>query len=91
MLLTLPLLYPILLNMQVDMIWMGIIIVKLLELGLITPPVGMNLFVIKATMPDTPLETIVRQVVWFVLADIVMLAILIAFPSISTFLPTLVK
>jgi tripartite ATP-independent transporter DctM subunit len=91
MLLTLPLLYPILLNMQVDMVWMGIIIVKLLELGLITPPVGMNLFVIKATMPDTPLEKIVRQVIWFVLADIVMLAILISFPSISTFLPSLVK
>jgi len=91
MLLTLPLLYPILLNMNVDLIWMGIIIVKLLELGLITPPVGMNLFVIKATMPDTPLETIVRQVIWFVLADIVMLAILIAFPSISTFLPALIK
>ncbi|WP_193174590.1 TRAP transporter large permease [Oricola nitratireducens] len=91
MLLTLPLLYPILLNMHVDLIWMGIIVVKLLELGLITPPVGMNLFVIKATMPDTPLEKIVRQVVWFVMADIVMLAILIAFPSISTFLPALVK
>jgi C4-dicarboxylate transporter DctM subunit len=91
MLLTLPLIYPILLNMNVDLIWMGIIVVKLLELGLITPPVGMNLFVIKATMPDTPLETIVRQVIWFVLADIVMLAILIAFPSISTFLPALVK
>jgi TRAP-type C4-dicarboxylate transport system permease large subunit len=65
--------------------------VKLLELGLITPPVGMNLFVIKATMPDTPLEAIVRQVMWFVLADLVMLAILIAFPAISTFLPSLLK
>lgn len=91
MLLTLPLLYPILGTMQVDMVWMGIIIVKLLELGLITPPVGMNLFVIKATMPNTPLEQIVRQVIWFVVADVVLLAILIAFPSISTFLPSLVK
>lgn len=91
MLLTLPLLYPILLSMQIDMIWMGIIVVKLLELGLITPPVGMNLFVIKATMPDTPLEAIVRQVFWFILADLVMLAILIAFPAISTFLPSLLK
>ena len=91
MLLTLPLLFPILLEMQIDMVWMGIIVVKLLELGLITPPVGMNLFVIKATMPTTPLETIVRQVVWFILADIVMLSILIAFPAISTFLPSLLK
>lgn len=91
MLLTLPLLYPILLDMQVDMVWMGIIVVKLLELGLITPPVGMNLFVIKSTMPDTPLEQIVRQVIWFVMADLVMLAILISFPSISTLLPSLLK
>jgi C4-dicarboxylate transporter DctM subunit len=91
MLLTLPLLFPILLDMNVDMVWMGIIVVKLLELGLITPPVGMNLFVIKSTMPDTPLEQIVRQVVWFVLADIVMLAILITFPTISTLLPSLLK
>lgn len=91
MLLTLPLLYPILLDMQVDMVWMGIIVVKLLELGLITPPVGMNLFVIKSTMPDTPLEKIVQQVIWFVLADLVMLAILIGFPSISTLLPSLLK
>ncbi|KJS20958.1 MAG: C4-dicarboxylate ABC transporter [Hoeflea sp. BRH_c9] len=91
MLLTLPLLYPILLNLNVDMIWMGIIVVKLLELGLITPPVGMNLFVIKSAMPDTPLEQIIKQVIWFVLADLVMLSLLIAFPAISTFLPSLLK
>tara|TARA_R110000751_G_scaffold8822_2_gene33969 strand:+ start:47015 stop:48340 length:1326 start_codon:yes stop_codon:yes gene_type:complete len=91
MLLTLPLLYPILLDLNVDMVWMGIIVVKLLELGLITPPVGMNLFVIKSTMPNTPLEHIIRQVIWFVIADLVMLAILIAFPPISTFLPSLLK
>ena len=91
MLLTLPLLFPILKSLGIDMIWMGIIVVKLLELSLITPPVGMNLFVIKSSMPDTPLEQIIRQVIWFVLADLVTLTLLIGFPVLSTFLPTLLR
>lgn len=91
MLLTLPLLYPILKSLGIDMIWMGIIIVKLLELGLITPPVGMNLFVIKSSMPNTPIERIFRQILWFVLADLVMLSLLIGFPVLSTFLPSLLR
>ena len=91
MLLTLPLLLPIMQKMQIDLIWMGILIVKYLELAMITPPVGMNLFVIKSMMPNTSLEKIIQQVVWFIVTDIVTMSILIAFPAISTTLPSLLK
>ncbi len=91
MLLTLPLLLPIMKTLGIDLIWMGILIVKLLELAMITPPVGLNLFVIKSMMPNTPLEKIIRQVVWFIAIDLVTLSLLIAFPAISTTLPSLLK
>lgn len=91
MLLTLPLLFPIMQKLQIDLIWMGILIVKYLELGMITPPVGLNLFVIKSMMPNTSLEKIIRQVLWFIVADLITMSILIAFPAISTTLPSLLK
>jgi TRAP-type C4-dicarboxylate transport system permease large subunit len=78
-------------TLGIDLIWMGILIVKLLELAMITPPVGLNLFVIKSMMPNTPLEKIIRQVVWFIAIDLVTLSLLIAFPAISTTLPSLLK
>lgn len=91
MLLTLPLLLPIMKGFNIDMIWMGVLIVKYLEIGMITPPVGLNLFVIKAMMPNTTLEAIIRQVIWFILADLITMSILIAFPIISLWLPSLIK
>ncbi|MES2244749.1 MAG: TRAP transporter large permease [Pseudomonadota bacterium] len=91
MLLTLPFMMPILKQLDIDMIWMGVLIVKYLELGMITPPVGMNLFVIKAMMPHTSLAAMFRQVNWFILADLVTTAFLIIFPSISTWLPSIIK
>jgi TRAP-type C4-dicarboxylate transport system permease large subunit len=91
MLLTLPLLFPIMQKLEIDLIWMGILIVKYLELGMITPPVGLNLFVIKSMMPNTSLEKIIRQIGWFILADLFTMSLLIAFPAISTTLPSLLK
>lgn len=91
MLLTLPLLLPIMQKLEIDLIWMGILIVKYLELGMITPPVGLNLFVIKSMMPNTSLEKIIRQIGWFILADLFTMSLLIAFPAISTTLPSLLK
>lgn len=91
MLLTLPLLLPIMKSLDIDMIWMGILIVKYLELGMITPPVGLNLFVIKSMMPNTRLEAIIRQVTWFIAADMCTMSLLIAFPILSTWLPSLIQ
>lgn len=84
MLLTLPVVIPVVHSLGFDLIWFGVIMVKLLEIGMITPPVGLNVFVLKGAIGDTVrLETIFRGVTWFIVADIVVLGILIAFPSIS--------
>lgn len=91
MLLTLPFLLPIMTELKIDMVWMGVLIVKYLELSLITPPVGLNLFVIKSMMPNTSLESIMKQVMWFCLADLVTITFLVAFPSLSTWLPSMIK
>jgi tripartite ATP-independent transporter DctM subunit len=90
MLLTMPLLLPILTQMNVDLVWFGILVIKLLEIGLCTPPVGMNVYVIKSAMGDrVQLGTIFRGVAWFIVADMFTLGLLIAFPQISLWLPNL--
>lgn len=90
MLLTMPLLLPILTHMDVDLVWFGILVIKLLEIGLCTPPVGMNVYVIKSSLGDRiALSTIFRGVAWFIVADLFTLGLLIAFPQISLWLPDL--
>jgi len=90
MLLTAPIVLPIVQGLGVDMIWFGILVIKLLEIGLITPPVGLNVFVIKSTLGElVPLSTIFRGTIWFIAMELITLAILIAFPAISLFLPSL--
>ena len=90
MLLTLPIVLPIVTEMNMDLIWFGIIVIKLLEIGLVTPPVGLNVFVIKGALGDlVPLQTIFRGVLWFLAMDILALLIIYAFPSLSLFLPSL--
>jgi C4-dicarboxylate transporter DctM subunit len=74
-----------------DPVWFGILIVVIVEIGLISPPVGMNLFVLSSLLPEVPTPTLFRGVIPFVLADIVRLAILIAFPAISLWLPSALK
>jgi len=92
MLLTLPILLPILEAQQVDLIWFGIILVKLLEIGLITPPVGLNVFVIKSFMGDrVALTSIFRGVTWFIVSDLVLLVLLVLVPAIVLFLPQYVR
>ena len=91
MLLTLPILLPILEAQNVDLIWFGILLVKFLEIGLVTPPVGLNVFVIKGVVGDiASVATIFKGVAWFLVADIVLLALLILWPDIVMFLPNLV-
>lgn len=88
MLLTLPLLLPIFNHYEIDLIWMGILIVKYLEISLITPPVGMNLFVVKTIMgKDLKIGSLLSNTFWFVIAEIVTLGLLISFPVIALWLP----
>jgi TRAP-type C4-dicarboxylate transport system permease large subunit len=86
-----PLFLPTLVAQGFDLVWFGIIVVVLTEIGLITPPVGMNVFVLKANLPKVPIGTIFRGLVPFIAMDVVRLAVLVAFPSISLVLVQLMK
>jgi tripartite ATP-independent transporter DctM subunit len=86
--LTIPVIFPVITALGFDPIWFGIIIVMTVELGLIHPPVGMNVFVIKSVVQDVKFSTIFIGVIPFVITDILRLAILIVFPIIATFLPS---
>src|SRR5438067_6062046 len=90
-LLTVPVFFPLVVHLGVDPIWFGILIVVVVEIGLISPPVGMNLFVLNTLLPQVPTRTIFRGVLPFMTIDCVRLAILVAFPLISTYLPSLMK
>ncbi|KPK04745.1 MAG: C4-dicarboxylate ABC transporter permease [Betaproteobacteria bacterium SG8_39] len=87
-LLTVPIFFPLVTQLGFDPVWFGILIVVIVEIGLISPPVGMNLFVLSSLLPEVPTPTLFRGVIPFVLADIVRLGILIAFPAISLWLPS---
>ncbi|MFV1878703.1 TRAP transporter large permease [Nioella sp.] len=87
LLLTVPLFVPVAQAAGIDLIWFGIFAVMVVEMGLITPPVGMNLFVLKATNPDIPMTTLWRGVLPFVTADAVRIVLLIAFPALALWLP----
>ena len=85
--LTVPIIFPVITQLGFDPIWFGVIVVVTVELGLIHPPVGMNVFVIKSVVRDVKLSTIFLGVAPFVVTDIVRLVVLVAFPVIATFLP----
>jgi len=87
--LTIPIIYPVVLALGFDPIWFGVIIVLVTEMGVITPPVGINVYVIKGIAEDVPLETIFKGIFPFLGALIVAVGILMAFPKIATFLPSL--
>ena len=92
MLLTLPILLPIARTLDFDLLWFGIILAKLLEIGMITPPIGLNVFIIKSVVGDRiKLGTIFRGVACFLLADVVVVVLLITFPVIVQFLPGLLR
>jgi C4-dicarboxylate transporter, DctM subunit len=85
--LTVPIIFPVISHLGFDPIWFGVIIVMTVELGLIHPPVGMNVFVIKSVVKDVSFATIFKGVIPFVATDLVRLVILIAFPLLATWLP----
>jgi C4-dicarboxylate transporter DctM subunit len=90
-LLTVPLFFPLIVHLGLDPVWFGVLIVVVVEIGLISPPVGMNLFVLSTLLPEVPTRTVFRGVLPFVIVDCFRLALLVAFPVISTFLPSLMK
>ena len=90
-LLTVPVFFPLITHLGLDPVWFGVLIVVVVEIGLISPPVGMNLFVLKTLLPSVGTGTVFRGVMPFVGADCIRLAILIAFPVLSTWLPGMMK
>lgn len=88
--LTIPIFFPLVMKLGFDPIWFGVIIVLIGEMGVITPPVGVNVFVIKGIAPDIPVEKIFKGIFPFLVALIIMTAVLMIFPQIATFLPGLI-
>jgi tripartite ATP-independent transporter DctM subunit len=87
LLLTLPVVFPVIVKLGYDPIWFGVIVVKMVEIGLITPPVGLNCFVVSGVRPDIPVETVFRGAIPFVIADVLLVGAMIAFPDIVLWLP----
>jgi len=86
-----PIIFPLVISLGVDLIWFGVMMVLVAEMGVITPPVGVNVFVIKGIAPDIPIETIFKGIFPFLGALIVCTIILMAFPQIATFLPSFIR
>ena len=88
MLIILPIIVPICRQLDIDLIWIGVLVVKLIMIGLLHPPIGLQAFVVKSVVGDeVPLGTIFRGLVWFLGAELLIMALLIAFPEISLWLP----
>ena len=87
MVLTLPVVYPLIIGMGYDPIWWGVINIVVLELGMITPPFGINVFVLHGMRNDLPLGQIYRGIVPFLIADILRLGLLVSVPTLSLWLP----
>lgn len=89
LLLTLPVFFPVLTGMGFDPVWFGIFVIVVAEIGLITPPIGMNVFVVGSMLPDVPVQKIFRGLWPFLLADAARIALLILFPGLALLLPGL--
>ncbi len=87
--LTLPIILPLVNGADMNLIWFGIIVIKLLEIGLVTPPIGLNVYVIKGALGSTvSLQQIFKGVTWFIVMDIVALLMIVVIPQLSLLLPT---
>ena len=89
LLLTLPVVYPAVIGLGYDPIWFGIIVVKMVEICLITPPIGLNCYVVNGVRPDIPLEDVFKGIAPFFIADVITVGVFIAWPETITFLPDL--
>ena len=90
-LLTVPIFFPVATSLGFNPIWFGIIITRVTEIGVITPPVGMNVYVIKGVARDIPLTTIFKGIMPFLLADVISILVLLFVPQITLFLPSLIS
>ena len=90
-LLTIPVFFPVIVHLGFDPVWFGIIIVCVVEIGLISPPVGMNMFVLRTLLPEVSTSTVFSGVLPFMWADVVRLAILVAFPWLALWLPSMMR
>ncbi len=88
--LTVPIFVPLVEGLGFDLIWFGIVMVMVVEISLITPPIGLNVFVIKSMLPDVPLKTIFKGIAPFFAADLVRLAVVVFIPSVVLWLPAFV-
>lgn len=88
-LLTVPIFFPIVVALGYDPVWFGILVVVVVEIGLITPPIGVNLFVIRSVTPDIPMGSIVRGILPFIASDLVRVMLIATIPALSLWLPNL--
>lgn len=91
MIVTLPFVLPVIVHFGYDPIWWGIINVVIVELGLVIPPIGLVILIINAMRPDIPLHKLYKSIIPFVVADLLVLALLTAFPSLALWLPALLR
>jgi tripartite ATP-independent transporter DctM subunit len=91
MILTVPIIFPVVEALQFDPIWFGVVMVIVLEMGLITPPVGLNVYVLKGVAPDVPFTTIFKGIWPYLMVEAVAIVILTIFPDIALFIPSLMK
>lgn len=92
MLITMPVFLPLLKALNMDLVWFGVLVVKYIEIGMLTPPLGFNVFVVKGVVgDDIPLTTIFRGVGWFLVCDLVVVVLMISFPQLSLWLPSLMR
>jgi C4-dicarboxylate transporter, DctM subunit len=90
-LLTIPVFFPVVVHLGFDPIWFGVVIVCVVEIGLISPPVGMNMFVLRTLLPHVSTATVFSGVMPFMVADVIRLAILVAVPWLTLWLPSLMR
>jgi TRAP-type C4-dicarboxylate transport system permease large subunit len=88
-LLTVPVVFPLVQGLGIDAVWFGILLVVVVEVGLITPPIGLNVFVMRSVLPEVPTAVIFRGLAPFIGADIVRLTIFVLYPGTILFLPSL--
>lgn len=92
MLITMPVFLPLLKALDLDLVWYGVLVVKFIEIGMLTPPLGFNVFVVAGVAGrQIPVTTIFRGVGWFLVCDLIVVILLIAFPQLSLFLPALMN
>ncbi|MBL6958699.1 MAG: TRAP transporter large permease [Rhodospirillales bacterium] len=89
--LTVPIFVPLVEGLGFDLIWFGIVMVMVVEISLITPPIGLNVFVMKSMLPDVPLKTIFKGIAPFFVADLVRLALVVFIPALALWLPNMMR